>query len=1177
MTDPTRGQEKAASPAVPPPKDVLPFGPALLLPTADSGVSKKLQAAREYVAAKEWGEAARALQDLLDRPEDIFLSVPRRGPDGKDTAAAVSLRAEVNRLLAGLPKPGLEAYESVVGPRARQALADAKGQPAALAAVVQRYAHTKAGADAAARLGAHHLDRGHFDLAAGYFGHFLRSAGADNPPPLLLFQAALAFRRAGDRDRAEQTWKRLAAAAPDGISAGDRTLPLASLEKELNRPAAADAAPARAALAAARGSQGALSDGTARAWLEDAVRRQEAASRPALPPAAPLAVRGKVVSRSQRGILAVDRESGQIAWESPSALGLDNLLRDPAAHAHVAAWAEAYLADHPNVLLENSVLGALSTDGSRVYAVDDLPVPPRPANYYVFHMNQGQGLSLADAPELTDAVAHSKLLAIDADSGKVLWELAGAGGPPRDCYFLGPPLPLGGKLYAPVQKGFDLRLLCLEPLTGAVVWAQTLVTFRNRMALDGGRRLRAVQLAYADGLLVCPTHAGGVVALDLVGRSLAWAHRYREEPPPPDPPPAWGGRRPRVRPTFVTEPPNLADEWRVSAPVIADGKVVFAAADAPELRCLDLSDGSLVWQAKRGDGDLFLAAAADDKVLIVGNREVRAVSLSNGRALWQCDTPAPAGRGATAGGAYRLPVRGPDGKAELLAIDIGKGTVTSRTPLPDGPAAGRKRGPEAMGAPEKQPGAARLAALVGRLGSESYAERERAGEALDAAGAPALGALRNAAASRDPEVHRRAAALVRAIERRVETAALLEPQGLRLQYKDTPLAEAAADFSKRSGVALKLPPELAKAADRKVTLDTGDVTFWEAFDQFCEKAGLVETWPAAPAPDPGGNRITVSSVVIRGGGVVRTPTDVLRTAPDERPLELTLGDGKPAPRPASLAGALRVCLAPPDAPIPHHKKEDGEALFALDVAAAGRLQWQKAVGLRIDRALDEDGRPLAQLPTSFKPPAAGAGQSGVIINGMPINPAADEPSGPAARLVAVRLKQPADKPAKKLKELTGTVIAQVRAPQEAMVTVENVLKAAGRTVKGRQGGAVKVIEAAKLDEGQVRLQVQVEEVSHGLADGSPGLLNATVIINGRRVGPDENLLSSLHFALLDEKGKPFRVVKAMSTGLRAGAAHEYELIYEPEPGQGEAAKFLYTDRRTLFVEVPFALKDVPLP
>src|SRR6202040_1702484 len=95
--------------------------------------------------------------------------------------------------------------------------------------------HTKAGAEAAVLLAAHHLDRGHFDVAAAYFDRALRATGSDTPKPLTLFQAALAFRRAGDRDRAEQTWKRLAADAPDGLRAGDRTVTLDDLEKELNR------------------------------------------------------------------------------------------------------------------------------------------------------------------------------------------------------------------------------------------------------------------------------------------------------------------------------------------------------------------------------------------------------------------------------------------------------------------------------------------------------------------------------------------------------------------------------------------------------------------------------------------------------------------------------------------------------------------------------------------------------------------------------------------------------------------------------------------------------------------------------------------------------------------------------------------------------------------------------
>src|SRR5262249_22286332 len=158
---------------------------------------------------------------------------------------------------------------------------------------------------------------------------------------------ALAFRRAGARDRADETWKRLAAAASDGITVGDRTISLDDLEKALNRPAGARAevpaeallpeagwraqshsprpesliappaappvaAPAGAPLgplvqltAAARLSEPnalavplPLSPGAV--WLAEAVRRLEAASQPVLPAATPLVVGNKVVWRGLR-------------------------------------------------------------------------------------------------------------------------------------------------------------------------------------------------------------------------------------------------------------------------------------------------------------------------------------------------------------------------------------------------------------------------------------------------------------------------------------------------------------------------------------------------------------------------------------------------------------------------------------------------------------------------------------------------------------------------------------------------------------------------------------------------------------------------------------------------------------------------------------------------------------
>jgi outer membrane protein assembly factor BamB len=1212
--DATRGQDKAPPAAPGGPKDVLPFGPGLLLPS-DSGLPRKIEAVRDFVARRQWDQAARLIDDLLDRPEDVFLPVTRRGPDGNEITGAVSLRAETERLLTSLPRPGLDAYQALVGKRAAEALAAAAGQPSALAAVVRRYPHTRAGRDAAALLGAQHLDRGRFDLAAAYLERAVRSD--DKPDPLTLFQAALALRRAGDREHAEQLWKRLAAAV-DEITVGGHAVPLGALEKEFNRPvAAAREVPAEAllpdadwrleprspapaplivplagalAVAPAGAPLGPLMHTVVAAklaepnalvvprsptpggvWLAEAVRRMEAASQPVLPAATPLVVGDKIVSRTLRGIRAVDLASGRGVWESPSPLALDALARDPAAHGHVGLWVEQYLESHPGTLLENSVVGTLSTDGGRVYAVDDLPVPPRPLNYASFHSNLGQGLVLADAPELTEAVYHSKLLAIDADSGKVVWELGGPHSPVglRGCYFLGPPLPLGGKLYVPVEVGFDLRLLCLEPPTGHVVWSQTLATFKSRLVIDGGRRLHAVRLAYGDGFLVCPTQAGGVVAFDLVGRTLAWAQAYRDEPAPEPVPQYFGrGRRPRGR--FVTEPPNLAMEWKVSAPVIAGGKVVFAAPDAPEMYCLDLRDGSVVWQAKRGEGDLFLAGASGDRVVVVGKGEVRALALADGKPVWRCETPMPAGRGAINQGVYRLPTRGL-GKAEVVNIDLATGKVSSRTALTGKDSSGGA-GAEPV---RPKPPTEQIAALVSQLGSERSAAREAASQALEAAGPRALDALRKAVAAADPEVRRRAAPLARAIEKREETARLTEPQTLRLQYKGAALADAVADFSKRCGMTLKVPPEVLKDADRKITLDTGTVTFWQALDQFCDKAGLAEQPPIPEPAAPGGSG---SSITIMGGrGGVVSPTDILRTPTAEKPPELVLIDAKGTkPRPSCDVGALRVRPALLEATT-QQKKDDGEISFALDVASAGRLQWLKAVGLRLDRAIDEDGRTLSQLPSSFKPAMSPATVRGnVMINGMPIVPPSDEPEGSAGRLVSVRLKRSGEASPKKLNELSGTIVAQVRRPHGPLVTVENVLKSVGRTFKGELGGEVKVVEVGKEEDGQIRLKVRVERVGRGTAEIPVNPFGGTVIVNGRRLG-EEDLLSSLDFSLIDEKGKPFETVKAVATGVRAGAGHEYELVYEPRSGQGVAQTFVYSDRRTLYIEVPFTLKDVPLP
>ncbi len=276
-----------------------------------------------------------------------------------------------------------------------------------------------------------------------------------------------------------------------------------------------------------------------------------------------------------------------------------------------------------------------------------------------------------------------------------------------------------------------------------------------------------------------------------------------------------------------------------------------------------------------------------------------------------------------------------------------------------------------------------------------------------------------------------------------------------------------------------------------------------------------------------------------------------------------------------LAFALSAQTWPADTVVPNNSKNEGETLFALEVLAENKLLWQKAVALRVTKALDENGVELAPLPVTLKmaaPTAASAVRSNVIINGTPIVPP-EEASGPESRLVPVRLRQ-AEKPAKRLKELTGSIVAQVKTEAQPLVIVDNILKSAGKTVNGPHGGSIRVLEVTK-QEGILRIKVLVETAGRGLTDAPVVPFGGTIIINGKRLG-EEELLSSQNFALLDAKGKPYRVEKAVHTGVRTTTAHEYEFSYLLED-QGEPMKFEYRDRRVLFVEVPFTLKDVTLP
>jgi hypothetical protein len=569
--------------------------------------------------------------------------------------------------------------------------------------------------------------------------------------------------------------------------------------------------------------------------------------------------------------------------------------------------------------------------------------------------------------------------------------------------------------------------------------------------------------------------------------------------------------------------------------------------------------------------------------------------------------------------------------------------------------------------------AARIKKLVEQLGSGEFQQREQAAKELEAVGAPALEELRKATASADAEVKARATELVKKIERRAESARELAATRVRLVYKDTPVAEAVADLKKKTGYAIDLYDPEGKLKGRKVTLDTGETTFWHAFDQFCRKAGLVEATaqdmmklippprpglpgaapllpvppplPKAPPKDaprpPAAARFKAAGAlaaqvpdpppVRKLPAAPAPPAGRMRLRPWGGPTpqisQIALIDGKPKAVPTDDATAVRVRTGGDTRTF--NPAGDGEILLALEATPEPKLQWIMTEGVRVEKAVDDQGQKLEQVAEARPAPGAipAPPRAAVFI------PAIGWGSG-GTQFVPVRLKKGA-KPAKTLKELKGVITAQVLTAERPFITVEDVAKKAGKTVKGRSGGSIKILEVTKGDKDQVTVRIEMQQpegVIPAMAPGGWGAVGMPVpafrlappvavpvappppppaprpakprgallaveaapppatppppppaapprgIAVRVAVGGPAFIGGQHGLTLQDEKGNhlPCKVQQQWrGAGPGAPVKVEYVLVYWAQ--KDVAARLVYSGRRTVTIEVPFTLKDVAVP
>jgi len=245
------------------------------------------------------------------------------------------------------------------------------------------------------------------------------------------------------------------------------------------------------------------------------------------------------------------------------------------------------------------------------------------------------------------------------------------------------PVADGGDLFVVGEADKEIRLYVLDAASGVPKWSQLIAVSDSSIATDFGRRWWTAQISVKDGVIICPTTVGWMVAVDRMRQSVLWAHRYTK--------PALTTSSSRGRRIFgfgrghnvpLVPAGKLNSRWLPSAPVIVGNNLVYTPAEHAAVVCLDAFTGRPIWEHPKGTA-LYLAGVFDRRVVLVGTDTVTALSLKDGKSLWQMKIPAadgkPSGVGVAADNLYHLPLR----SGQLWTLDLTSGKVVSKSYLFD--------------------------------------------------------------------------------------------------------------------------------------------------------------------------------------------------------------------------------------------------------------------------------------------------------------------------------------------------------------------------------------------------------------------------------------------------------------------------------------------------------------
>ncbi|WP_397571532.1 PQQ-binding-like beta-propeller repeat protein [Schlesneria sp. T3-172] len=666
----------------------------------DTKNEQVLQAAERAVRQKNWKQAIELLQKLLDQSEDSL----HRAAGG----SWQSMRKTANQMLGQMPESILQEYRGQYSGLAQQQLEAAKrsGLTRDFVNVATRYFHTPAGYEAANYLGSLHFDRSEFGLAARWFEELIASPASLTRNDRWKLQAILAVARSGKQAEADALLNQLSQGRSTLVTLGGGSLPAADWLGKVQFSATPQTLAladwtqlygTAARLGTAVGGDPLLSPDwflpltsshtvrNALKWLVQDLQDQQRAQ---IMASSPLVMDGKVVYRDLRGIRSVNLETGRPLWESVEGISPERILGGlPSQQIDLQdGWrlrgnafqnmnefqgSAAEYSPLTSLLFRDGAHGIISGDGNQLFVIEE---------HGILSRNQpGQHWGWDGNPDPQDPFGlpwkTNRLVSYDLHTGRTLWTLGGSESresfdpPLAGTYFYGTPAVAGEELFVVASKGDDIRLWSLDRQSGSPLWSQLIAYSDTKIDLDIARRWITSQVAVGDGVIVCPTTVGWIVAIDQLRKSVLWAHRYA---------PATNQSNHEREPGSQLLPQReLNALWCPSAPIISGNYVVYTPQEEPVLICLNATDGRRVWDQPKNNG-LYLAGVFDQKVVVVGETSVVAYQLTSGNELWTApfdEGVLPSGRGVVVEDHFYVPLS----NGELRTINLKTGELVSRT------------------------------------------------------------------------------------------------------------------------------------------------------------------------------------------------------------------------------------------------------------------------------------------------------------------------------------------------------------------------------------------------------------------------------------------------------------------------------------------------------------------